>query len=152
MTECPTIKFCSSTLPISAQSRKLKERRISAPIFPTTKSITLSTRSIQKVEGTKNQRTYLSDDEINHIIDTFNRRQEVEDFSVLVALDEIAQKNFSFSAGQYFKVKIEYVDLSPEEFQAKMCGFQSDLRKFFDEGHQLEHDILSQLETLTYEN
>ena len=106
----------------------------------------------QKVEGTKNQRTYLSDDEINHIIDTFNRRQEVEDFSVLVALDEIAQKNFSFSAGQYFKVKIEYVDLSPEEFQAKMCGFQSDLRKFFDEGHQLEHDILSQLETLTYEN
>ena len=26
----------------------------------------------QKVEGTKNQRTYLSDDEINHIIDTFN--------------------------------------------------------------------------------
>lgn len=105
----------------------------------------------QKVEGTKNQRTYLSDDEINHIIDTFNRRQEVEDFSVLVSLDEIAQKNFPFSAGQYLKVKIEYVDLSPEEFQAKMCGFQSDLRKFFDEGHQLEHDILSQLENLSYE-
>ena len=105
----------------------------------------------QKIEGTRNQRTYLSDDEINQIIDTFNQQQEVEDFSVLVALNEIAQKNFSFSAGQYFKVKIEYVDLSPEEFQEKMCGFQSDLRKFFDEGHQLEHDILSQLETLSYE-
>ena len=105
----------------------------------------------QKIEGTKNQRTYLSDDEINQIIDTFNRRQEVEDFSVLVSLDEIEQKNFSFSAGQYFKVEIEYVELSPEEFQEKMQGFQSDLRKFFDEGHQLERDILKQLEKLTYE-
>ena len=105
----------------------------------------------QKIEGTKNQRTYLSDDEISRIIDTFNTRQEIDDFSVLVNLDDIAQKNFSFSAGQYFKVKIEYVDLSPEEFQTKMQGFQSDLRKFFDEGHQLEHDILHQLENLSYE-
>ena len=105
----------------------------------------------QKIEGTKNQRTYLSDDEINRIIDTFNTRQEVDDFSVLVSLEDIAQKNFSFSAGQYFKVKIEYVDLSPEEFQQKMRGFRSDLQKFFDEGHQLERDILHQLENLTYE-
>ena len=104
----------------------------------------------QKIEGTKNQRTYLSDDEINRIIDTFNARQEVEDFSVLVSLDDIAQKNFSFSAGQYFKVRIEYVDLSPEEFQQKMRGFQADLRKFFDEGHQLERDILNQLEALRH--
>lgn len=105
----------------------------------------------QRIEGTRNQRTYLSDDEIEHIIDTFNSRKEVEDFSVLVSLDDIAQKNCSFSAGQYFKVKIEYVDLSPKEFQEKMCGFQSDLRKFFDEGHQLEHDILQQLESLSHE-
>ena len=105
----------------------------------------------QKIEGTKNQRTYLSDDEINRIIDTFNTRQEVDDFSVLVSLEDITQKNFSFSAGQYFKVKIEYVDLSPEEFQEKMRSFRSDLQKFFDEGHQLERDILHQLENLTYE-
>ena len=105
----------------------------------------------QRIEGTRNQRTYLSDDEIEHIIDTFNSRKEVEDFNVLVSLDDIAQKNCSFSAGQYFKVKIEYVDLSPKEFQEKMCGFQSDLRKFFDEGHQLEHDILQQLESLSHE-
>ena len=105
----------------------------------------------QKIKGTKNQRTYLSDDEINRIIETFNQQQEIEDFSVLVSLDEISQKNFSFSAGQYFKVKIEYVDLSHEEFQEKMSNFQSDLRKFFDEGHKLEQDILQQLENLTYE-
>lgn len=105
----------------------------------------------QKIEGTKNQRTYLSDAEISRIIDTFNQRHEVDDFSVLVSLEDIAQKNFSFSAGQYFKVKIEYVDLSPEEFRQKMNGFRSDLQKFFDEGHQLERDILHQLENLNYE-
>ena len=105
----------------------------------------------QRIEGTRNQRTYLSDDEIERIIDTFNSRREIEDFSVLVSLDDIAQKNCSFSAGQYFKVKIEYVDLSPKEFQEKMCGFQSDLRKFFNEGHQLERDILQQLESLSHE-
>ena len=105
----------------------------------------------QKIEGTKNQRIYLSDDEISRIIDTFNTRQEVDDFSVFVSLEDIAQKNFSFSAGQYFKVKIEYVELSPKEFRKKMNGFRSDLQKFFDEGHQLERDILHQLETLTYE-
>ena len=105
----------------------------------------------QKIKDTKNQRTYLSDGEINLIIDTFNHCQEIEDFSVLVSLDEIEQKNFSFSAGQYFKVKIEYVDLSPEEFRQKICNFQSDLQKFFDEGHRLEGDIIKQLKTLTYE-
>jgi len=41
--------------------------------------------------------------------------------------------------------------LSPEEFQQKMNGFRSDLQKFFDKGHQLECDILQQLETLHYE-
>ena len=106
----------------------------------------------QKIEGTKNQRTYLSDAEINRIIDTFNARRQVDDFSVLVSLDDIAQKNFSFSAGQYFQVKIEYVDLSPEEFRQKMRAFQSDLQHFFDESYQLERDILHQLETLNYEN
>ena len=55
----------------------------------------------QRIEGTRNQRTYLSDDEIERIIETFNSRREVEDFSVLVSLKDIAQKNFSFSAGQY---------------------------------------------------
>ena len=105
----------------------------------------------QKIEGTKNQRTYLSDDEISRIIETFNNRREVEDFSVLVNFDEIAQKNFSFSAGQYFKVKMEHVDLSPEEFQRKLQDFQANLRNYFKESRRLENDILQQLETLTYE-
>ena len=31
-----------------------------------------------------------------------------DDFSVVVSYDDIAAKNYSLSAGQYFDVKIEY--------------------------------------------
>ena len=100
----------------------------------------------QKID--KNQRTVLSDAEIEKIISTFNNRQEIDDFSVLVSLDEITQKKFSFSAGQFFKVKIDYVDITEEEFQNKMQNFQADLKKFFAEGHELEQNIFSQLQNL----
>ena len=100
----------------------------------------------QKID--KNQRTVLSDDEIEKIISTFNQQIEIDDFSVLVSPEEITQKNFSFSAGQYFKVKIDYVDISQEEFQNKMQNFQSDLQKFFSESRELEQNIFTQLQNL----
>lgn len=105
-----------------------------------------------KPKGTKNQRTYLSADEIDRIINIFNQRLEVDDVSVAVSLDDIAAKNFSFSAGQFFKVKIDYVDISDADFKIKLQTFHSDLQKFFADSRQLEIDILSQMETLNYEN
>ena len=103
-----------------------------------------------KIKIDKNQRTQLSDAEINRIIETFNSRQEAENFSVLVDFAEIAQKKFSFSAGQFFKVKIEHVELSREDFQENLRGFKTNLENFFAEGHDLEKEILNQLEALAY--
>lgn len=68
----------------------------------------------QKIKDGKNQKTVLSQEEEQHIIDTFNAKEAVEDFSVAVSYDEIEAKNYSLSAGQYFDVKIEYVDITPE--------------------------------------
>jgi type I restriction enzyme M protein len=104
----------------------------------------------QRIDGS-NQRTCLSDDEIQRIIQTFNTKQEIDDFSVLVPLDEIEQKKFSFSAGQFFNVKIEYSDLSPDEFQAKIDAFKSELKNLFAESQKLDTQILNNLENLTYE-
>ncbi len=103
-----------------------------------------------KIKIDKNQRTQLSDAEIERIIETFNARREVENFSVLVDFEEIAQKKFSFSAGQFFKVKIEHVELSREDFQENLRGFKADLKNFFAEGHDLEKEILNQLEAVSY--
>ncbi len=65
----------------------------------------------------KNQKTVLRPEEVNLIIDTFVKAEEAEDFSVLVTKEQIQKKGYSFSAGQYFDVKNEYVDISKDEFE-----------------------------------
>lgn len=105
----------------------------------------------EKVDG-KNQKTVLSEDDMTLIVDTFNAGKTVDDFCVAVSYEDIEQKKLSFSAGQYFEVKIEYVELTPEEFADKIGGFASRLEKLFEEGHRLEAGIKEQLERVKYEN
>ena len=104
-----------------------------------------------KVKVDDNQRTVLSDAEIERIIDTFNAGQPVEDFCVTVSDDQIKEKKYSFSAGQYFEVKIEYVNLTPAEFAEKMQSFQTRLQAMFEEEHRLEQEIKEQLGRVKYE-
>ncbi|HLP56628.1 MAG TPA: class I SAM-dependent DNA methyltransferase [Fluviicola sp.] len=104
------------------------------------------------VKEDKNQRTVLSPKEEQHIVDTFNQKKAVDDLSVVVTKDQIREKNFSFSAGQYFDVKIEYVDITPKEFAEKLNGFESRLEKLFREGNRLDNEIQKQLKGLKYEN
>lgn len=103
------------------------------------------------VKDGKNQRTVLSDTEEDEIITTFNTKEVVEDLSVVVSYDEIVKKNYSLSAGQYFEIKIEYVDISADEFEVKMGGFKSDLEEFFDKSGKLEDEILTNLKSINYE-
>lgn len=104
----------------------------------------------EKVDG-KNQRTVLSDDEITRIIEIFNAGKAEDDFCVAVSYLDIEAKKLSFSAGQYFEVKIEYVELTPEEFAEKMNGFAARLDELFAEGRRLEGEIKDQLERVKYE-
>jgi len=104
-----------------------------------------------KVKDGKNQKTLLSPEEEDRIIATFNTKQAVDDFSVVVSYDEIAAKNYSLSAGQYFEVKIEYVDLTTEQFAEKMQGFTDNLERLFKESTGLEKEIKKQLSGLRYE-
>ena len=100
----------------------------------------------------KNQKTVLQPEEEQQIIDTFNNKEVVDDFSVVVSYDDIKAKNYSFSAGQYFDVKIEYIDITKEEFDAKMKDFSSNLESMFGKSRELEDDINKQLVGLIYEN
>ncbi len=103
-----------------------------------------------KVDG-KNQRTVLSEDEITKIIDTFNAGKAVDDFCVAVSYADIESKKYSFSAGQHFEVKIEYVELTPEEFAEKMADFTTQLDELFAESRRLEDEIKTQLGRVKYE-
>jgi type I restriction enzyme M protein len=103
------------------------------------------------VKEGKNQRTVLMPDEEQRIIDVMNEKSAEEDFSVVVTADEIKTKNYSFSAGQYFEVKIEYVDITEEEFAEKMKNYTNTLDSLFAESHRLEEEIKNQLKGLRYE-
>lgn len=104
----------------------------------------------EKVDG-KNQKTVLSEEDMALIVDTFNAGQPVDDFCAAVSYEDIEQKKLSFSAGQYFEVKIEYVELTQEEFNQKMNGFAMRLNALFLGSRQLEDEIKKQLEQVKYE-
>lgn len=105
----------------------------------------------EKVKEGKNQKTVLSEEEENRIINTFNEQKEEDDFSILVSYDDIKNKNYSFSPGQYFDVKIEYIDITQEEFEAKMNSYKANLKEYFNQSRKLEEEIQNQLELLKYE-
>jgi type I restriction enzyme M protein len=99
----------------------------------------------------KNQKTFLSNEEEDKIIDTFNTKTAIEDFSVVVSYDDIIAKNHSLSAGQYFEVKIEYTDITPKEFASKMKTFESNLESLFAESKTLEMELQNNLKGLSYD-
>lgn len=98
-----------------------------------------------------NQKRRLRDFEIDQIVNTFLNKEAVEDFSVAVTYDEIKEKKYSLAAGQYFDVKIEYVELSQEEFQARMTAYTTKLQSYFAEGEKLQTEIMEQLKKVKYE-
>ncbi|AWV25328.1 SAM-dependent methyltransferase [Citrobacter youngae] len=105
----------------------------------------------EKVKDGKNQKTVLTEEEEQRICEVFNNKWSEEDFSVVVSYDDIAAKNYSFSAGQYFDVKIEYTDMTPEQFTAKMKGFTESLEGLFSQSRELEAEIKKQMAGLKYE-
>lgn len=92
----------------------------------------------------------LSDDEIEKIVTTFQNKEAVDDFSVAVTYDEIKEKGYSLSAGQYFDIKIDYVDITEEEFNQCMTDYKTELTQQFAESHRLEEEIMKQLDALKF--
>jgi type I restriction enzyme M protein len=103
-----------------------------------------------KVKEGKNQKTVLSEVEEQQIINVFNTKEIVEDFSVVVSNDEIKNKNYSLSAGQYFDIKIEYIDISHQKFEEKINSSKQKLNEMFVFSKELEKKIENNLSKLIY--
>ena len=102
----------------------------------------------ETVKEGNNQKTLLSPNDESQIINTFNSKEAVDDFSVVVKYAEIQTKNYSLSAGQYFEIKIEYVDISSDEFNKEVSSKESNLTKLFEQSNVLEKEILKNLSNL----
>lgn len=95
-----------------------------------------------------NQKTVLSKDELDKVVNTFLNHIVEEDFSVSITYDQIKEKNYSFSAGQYFDVKIEYVDITQEEYEKMINDFNNDFAKYVEETTQFQKEISEVLKEL----
>ena len=97
-----------------------------------------------------NLKRRLRDFEIDKIVNTFQNKEAVDDFSVAVTYTEIKEKGYSLSAGQYFDIKIDYVDITEEEFNKRIQGYKTALAQQFAESHRLEDEIMKQLGSLSF--
>lgn len=102
-------------------------------------------------DNNNKQYTRLSHEEEERIIDAFKRHQAVNSFAVVPSYDEMREKSYSFSAGQYFEVRIEHVDITPEEFKQKLYAFMDEFTELTEQSVKLDEEIKNQMKNLLYE-
>lgn len=103
------------------------------------------------VKEGKNNKTILSAQEEQLIIDTFNNKNLIDGFSVKVSYEQLAEKNCSLSAGQYFDIKVEYSEINQDEFNYKIQTLTEDIQILFNEAKSVDSRILTNLTSLKYE-
>lgn len=103
----------------------------------------------QSIDG--NQRTVLSDEETSLIIETFYKKEEKKDFSVLVSHKDLKEKGYSLSPGQHFPIEISYAELTQEQFEKEMKKYNDELSNHFKKSNELGNEILKIMERIKYE-
>ena len=103
------------------------------------------------IKEDNNQKTVLTSDEEHLIIKTFNEKNAIKDFSVVVSYDDIKAKNYSLNAGQFFEVIINHNHITKEEFTNNLKCFKADLDTLFIESKDLENEINKNLKALSFE-
>lgn len=103
-----------------------------------------------KIKEGKNQRTVLKEEEIEKIVNTFATQEVIDDFSIEVTYEQLRERNCSFSAGQYFEVKMEYIEITQEEFNNKMKEYEKNINQYVAQRKERDDRIKQQLEELKY--
>lgn len=98
-----------------------------------------------------NKKKRLRDFEIDKIVATFENKEKIDDFSSVVRYDEIKEKGYSLSAGQYFDIEIEYENMTNEEFENYMDTFKNNLKECIEKNKKLDNELNDVLGGLYYE-
>lgn len=97
------------------------------------------------------QKRRLREHEIKRIIDNFLEKRDEDDFSKVVDYEQIKEKGYSLSAGKYFDIKIQYKEISKEEFNNQIEKSYSNLKELFEKSNILDDKILKELGEFKYE-
>ena len=102
----------------------------------------------EKVKDGKNQRTLLSNTDVELVINSYSNKELKDDFSVLVPYEKIMSNNYSLNPGQYFEYKIDIKELSDSEFNSQMDTYISNLNNMFSSSHEIEKNIIELIKDL----
>lgn len=97
------------------------------------------------------QKTLLSSDDSKKITTVVKKKITEDDFSVLVNKQSIIDKKYTFSASQFFEVKITYEKLSKEDFDEHLNVFKKQYQSHIEINKTLDEAIMKELEEIIYE-
>lgn len=98
-----------------------------------------------------NKKKRLRDFEIDKIVTTFEKKEKIDDFSSVVGYEEIKEKGYSLSAGQYFDIEIEYENMTNDEFENYMNSFKNNIKECIEKNKKLDKELNDVLGGLYYE-
>ena len=96
------------------------------------------------------QRTRLRQEEIDKIVNTFLAAEPVDDFCACPSYGEIKEKGYCLSAGQFFEIKFNHIDITEEEFKSRMSAFEKDLKSMFVSANSANEKILKTISSLKF--
>jgi type I restriction enzyme M protein len=102
------------------------------------------------VKEGKNQKTILSDDEENMIINTFQSNEVIHDFSVFASAEDLEARDYSFGAGQYFDIVVEYDEITPDEFTEFIHTAKASLSSLLEESQSANSKLIKSISKLTF--
>jgi len=105
----------------------------------------------QKIKDNGNEKTLLNVSDEDKIISTIINKEVIENFSIVVNTDKIKERKYSLGAGQYFERKIEYCELTHDEFENKIKDAKEKLASMFKESKDLEAKLFSKLKVMEYD-
>lgn len=101
-----------------------------------------------KIKDGKNQRTILSKEEMNKIIDSFINYEQIDRFSAIVDYEKIIDNDYYLSASQYFEIHQDYKPISEHEFNQKIDIFVEQLNNIMEKERTNNEIIINNLKGL----
>jgi len=99
-----------------------------------------------KVDG--KQRTFLTQDDVEKITNTFICKKEIESFSVLVSYEQLVESKYSLLPGQYFDVKVEHEFISEQDFNSRMECYIKELKLLAEAERDADDNLLKELSAI----
>ena len=63
---------------------------------------------------------------------------------------EIKEKGYCLSAGQFFEIKFNHIDITEEEFKSRMSAFEKDLKSMFASADSANEKIIKTISSLKF--